>query len=96
MYATIRRYPHPAGAPDELLRACRQLAAALSRAPGFVAYVLLEAGDGGLAAAGIFESRADWAAAEGLLARWEAEQGAALLPRPPRITGGEVVVQRGL
>jgi hypothetical protein len=96
MYATIRRYDHVAGAPDDLRRAGRALAARLSRAPGFVSYAALDGGPGVLAAVCFFETAADLAAADRLVAAWVAEHRAALLPRTPQVTGGEVVVQKGL
>ena len=51
---------------------------------------------GVLASVSFFETAADLAAADRLVAAWEAEHRGALLPRPPQVTGGEVVVQRGL
>src|SRR5438045_8007426 len=96
MYATIRRYDHIAGSADDLMRAGRALAVRLSEAPGFVSYAAVEAGPGGLASVSFFETAADLEAADRLVAVWVAEHLAALLPHPPEITGGEVVVQRGL
>ena len=96
MYATIRRYDHVAGAPDELQRAGRALAARLSGAPGFVSCAALAGGEGVLAWVGFFETAADLAAADGLVAAWAAEHEAALLPRAPQVTAGEVVAQKGL
>ena len=96
MHAVIRRYARVAGPPDALQVAGRALAARLSRAPGFVSYAALDAGPGVLAWVSFFETAADLAAADRLVAAWEAEHRAALLPRPPQVTGGEVVVQRGL
>ena len=96
MHAVIRRYDHVAGTPDDLHRAGRALAARLSRAPGFVSYAALDAGAGVLAWVTFFETEADLLAADRLVAAWEAEHLGALLPRPPQVTGGEVVVQRGL
>jgi hypothetical protein len=96
MYATIRRYHHAAGSTDDLMRAGRALAARLSQAPGFVSYAALDAGAGVLATVAFFETAAELAAADRLVAAWVAEHADALLPRPPQTIGGEVVVQRGL
>ena len=96
MHAVIRRYDRVAGPPDAFVRAGRALAAGLGRAPGFVSCAALDAGAGVLAWVSFFETEADLRAAGRLVAAWEAEHRGALLPRPPQVTGGEVVVQRGL
>jgi hypothetical protein len=96
MYATIRRYDYVAGSIDDLMRAGGALAARLSQAPGFVSYAALDAGAGVLASVAFFETEADLLAADRLVVAWVAEHLAALLPSPPQITGGEVVVQKGL
>jgi hypothetical protein len=96
MYAKIRHYDLTGDALDELLRAGRALATRLSQVPGFVSYAALDGGAGVLASVSVFESEADLLAADRLIAAWEAEHRGALQPRPPQVTGGEVVVQRGL
>ena len=96
MHAVIRRYDRVAGPPERLQRAGQALAVRLSRAPGFVSYAALDDGAGVLASVSFFETEADLVAADRLVAAWEAEYLGALLPRPPAVTGGEVVVQRGL
>ena len=96
MHAVIRRYDYVAGTPDDLLRAYRVLATQLSRVAGFVSYAALHGGPGVLASISFFETEADLLAAERVIGAWEAEHRGALLPRPPQVTGGEVVVQRGL
>jgi hypothetical protein len=96
MYATIRRYDHVAGSPEELLRAGRALAARVSQAPGFVSCAALDGGAGVLAAVCFFETEADLAAADRLLEAWAAEQFPPLRPGAPQVTGGEVVAQKGL
>jgi len=96
MYATIRRYDHVTGTPDDRLRAGRVLAARVSQAPGFVSYAALDGGPGVLAAVCFFESEADLAAADRLLEAWAVEHLAPLRPGAPQVTGGEVVAQKGL
>ena len=96
MYATIRRYEHVAGSPDEVLRAGRALAARVSQAPGFVSCAALDGGAGVLAAVCFFETAADLAAAGRLLEAWVTEHLAPLRPGAPQVTDGEVVAQKGL
>ena len=65
----------------------------LSRMPGFAAHYVLDAGSGVVASISIFDDRA--AAEEStrrILDLIKREFGA-LLPNPPQITTGEVVVQ---
>jgi hypothetical protein len=96
MYATIRRYRRVAGSSDDLARAGRALAAVLGKAPGFISYAVLDAGDGVCATVSTFERQADLDAADRLVVRWIAENLAGLLPDAPQITSGEVVAQKGI
>jgi hypothetical protein len=96
LHATICRYDGVTGPIDEVMRAGRQLASALSETPGFVSYAVLDAGDGVLVAVTVFDNPTDLAAADQLIDRWVAEHLAALLPRPPEVIAGEVIVQRGM
>ena len=96
MYVTIRALRAArwrGGAPRA---AGRTLAAALSKEPGFVAYLLVETAAGDYAAISVFEDRASQENAERLAARWEREYRAEQSAAAPPATGGEVVAQRGL
>jgi hypothetical protein len=96
MYATIRHCERGAASTDDFARAGYALATHLSKAPGFVAYVLVETPGGGHAAVCIFEDRADLAAAEALVEGWyPADPPAPRTSTAQRIVG-EVVVQKGL
>jgi hypothetical protein len=68
----------------------------LSETAGFVSYAVLDAGDGVLVSVTVFDDPTDLAAADQLIDRWVAEHLAAVLPRPPAVIGGEVIVQRGM
>jgi hypothetical protein len=96
LHATISRYDGVSGPIDEVMRAGRQLAAALSQAPGFVTYAVLDAGGGVLVSINVFEDRTDLEAADRLVEGWVAEHLAASLPHPPEVIAGEVIVQRGM
>jgi hypothetical protein len=96
MYATIRHCERGAASTDDFARAGYALATHLSKAPGFVAYVLVETPGGGHAAVCIFEDRDGLAAAEALV-----EGCSTVGPPAPRADAarrimGEVVVQKGL
>lgn len=98
MYASIQRYDNVTALPDELMPAGRRHAAALQRVPGFVAYLLLDAGDGQLMAVSLFEDEADLLAAERVpaLDEWLQAERTPPAAGQPRVTRGEVVVQKGL
>ncbi|MGD9890898.1 MAG: hypothetical protein AB7R89_11710 [Dehalococcoidia bacterium] len=96
LYATICRYDGVPTSVDSVAPAGRQLAFALSEAPGFVSYAVLDAGDGVLVSVTVFDDPTGLAAADQFIDRWVAEHLAAVLPRPPEVITGEVIVQRGM
>ena len=96
MHATIACYAGGPGATDEVVRAGRQLATALSKTPGFVSYALLDSGDGALVSICVFEQQTELEAADRLVGTWVLEQLGALLPAGPQVFTGEVVVQKGM
>jgi hypothetical protein len=96
LYATICRYDGVTASVDAVMRAGRQLASALSETPGFVSYAVLDAGDGVLVSVTVFDDPTALAVADQFIDRWVAEHLAAVLPRPPEVIGGEVIVQRGM
>ena len=96
LYATIGRYDGVTASIDAVLPAGRQLAAALSQTPGFVSYAVLDAGDGVLVSVTVFDDPTALAAADQFIGRWVAEHLPAVLPRPPAVITGEVIVQRGM
>jgi hypothetical protein len=66
----------------------------ISEIPGFVAYYWVDAGDGVVVTTSVFEHQAaeeesNWRAGE-----FNAQHLAALVPNPPQITAGEVVVYK--
>ena len=96
LHATICRYDGVTGSTEDVTVAGRRLASALSAAPGFVSYALLDAGDGMIVSVNVFEDRAGLEAGHRFMVQWVAEHLTALLPRPPQIIAGEVIVQRGM
>ena len=96
LHATICRYDRVSGSTEAVRQAGRRLASALSQAPGFVSYAVLDAGDGVLVSVTVFEDQAGLAAAQPLIDSSIAEQLTSVLPRPPEVIAGEVIVQRGM
>jgi hypothetical protein len=96
-HATIHRYQAAGGEPGDWGRTWRALATHLSGVPGFVSFVVLEAGGGEYAAISFFDDATSLAAADGLVERWlAAHLGPSMGRSPPQCTTGEIVAQRGL
>ena len=96
LHATICRYDGVTASIEEVMGAGRRLASALSAAPGFVSYAVLDAGDGVFISVTVLDDRTDLEAAQPLIVRSVGEHLTAVLPHPPEVIAGEVIVQRGL
>jgi hypothetical protein len=96
VHASICRYAGSRLGTDEVTRAARQLMAALSGAPGFVSYALLDMGGDELTSFSVFETRSELEAGELIIAGWMLEHLPTL--RPARSPGevGEIILQRGM
>jgi hypothetical protein len=97
MHATIRRYEGvDESRTDELVKnADEKLLPRLSKLPGFGGFYLIEAGDGVMSSIGFFDSSAEADESTRVTATWVREEKLEeALPNPPKITGGEVVVQK--
>ena len=92
MYAAVRRYDGVTD-PKEVARQVEErFVPILSEMPGFVAYYVVDAGDGIMVSTSVFEHQAaeeqsSWRAGE-----FVAQYIAPLSPNPPQITAGDVVV----
>ena len=95
MYTAIRRYEGTdAGALREITRrAEEEFLPLLKQIPGFVAYYIVDAGEGTIASVSVFEDPAGVAESTRVAERWVRENIGALAPNPPQLTAGEVVVQ---
>jgi hypothetical protein len=96
LHATVCRYDGVTGPADDVMRAGRLLASTLSRAPGFVAYALLDAGPGALLSINVFENPIELEAADQLVLSWAAHHLSTIAPHAPEVITGEVIVQRGM
>ncbi len=95
MYASIRRYEVRHGAEAEVVqRANEGFVPIISEASGFVAYYIVDAGNGVLATVSIFQDQAGLEESNAIAAEWVEEHLAALVPDPPEITAGEVKVHK--
>lgn len=98
MYASVRRYDGvDPGSVDEVMRLVGEeggFASIISKAPGFIAYYALDAGDGVVASISVFEDQAGAEESNRMAADWVKEHLASLLPNPPEVTAGEIVVHQ--
>ncbi len=92
MYATVRRYEGVTD-PQEAGRVVKQTFLPLvSDIPGFVAYYWVDAGGGVMLSTTIFRDKAGAEESNRRAAAVVREKLASLLPKPPQITQGDVVV----
>jgi hypothetical protein len=95
MHATIRRYEGiDQSRTDDLVKNVGEnLVPRLSKMPGFSGYYLIEAGNGVMSSIGFFETPAQADESSRVAATWvRDEKLERVLPNPPKITGGEVIV----
>lgn len=96
MYAAIRRDEGAASLADAIVRAGRALTIAAGEVPGFIAHAVIETSDGALVSVCICEDAAAVESVDRLLTNWLADQRGYAPARPPQLTIGEVIVQKGL
>lgn len=97
MHATIRRYEGiDRSRTDELVKNVGEnLLPRLSEMPGFSGYYLIEAGNGAMSSVGFFETSAQADESTRVASNWvRDEKLESLLPNPPKVTGGEVIVHK--
>ena len=97
MYATIRRYESvDQSRTSELVKkADETLVPRLSKLPGFSGYHLIEAGNGVITSVGFFETSAQVDESTRVASNWVREEKLeTVLPIPPKITDGEVIVHK--
>jgi len=97
MYASVRNYTLNPG-PGKVEEAARDVQTGLgpiiSKAPGFVAYYVLDAGNNVVVTISIFESRTAEETANSMAADWIKQHMASLASSPPRISEGEVIAHQ--
>ena len=97
MHATIRRYEGiDQGRTDELTKKVGEsLLPRLSEMPGFRGYYLIEAGNGVMSSIDFFDTSAQADESTRVAATWVREEKLeTALPNPPKVTGGEVIVEK--
>jgi hypothetical protein len=97
MHATIRRYEGiDQNRTEELTRKVNEnLLPRLSEMPGFKSYYLIEADKGVMSSIGLYDTREQANESTRVAERWVREEKLeTVLPNPPRVTDGEVIVER--
>jgi hypothetical protein len=97
MFATIRRYDaiDPKRTSELVKKVDETLVPSLTELPGFSGYCVIEAGDGILSSVGFYDTAEHAEESTRVTTNWVREQKLEdTLPNPPKITTGEVVVQK--
>jgi hypothetical protein len=97
MFATIRRYDaiDQEHVGDLVTKVDESLMPALSELPGFSGYYFIDAGNGVMSSIGFFETAEQADDSARVAATWVREQKLEnIVPNEPKITTGEVVVQK--
>jgi len=97
MHATIRRYEaFDQTRTSELVKKAEDnLAPRLSELPGFNGYYLIDAGNGVLSSVSVFDTAAQAEESTRVASSWLREDKLeTAVPNPPKITSGEVVLQK--
>ena len=97
MFAIIRRYEaiDQSRTAELVKKIDTSLAPRLSKLPGFGGYHLVEAGDGVVSSIGFFDTSAQADESTKVASTWLREEKLeTAVPTPPKITVGEVVVNK--
>ena len=95
MYAAIRRYHANPDSVDEVARRVNEeFVDMISDMPGFVAYFVLNAGQGEIGSVSVFEDQQSAEESNSRAEQWVRQNLSELLPTPPEYAAGEVVAYR--
>jgi hypothetical protein len=94
MHVAVRRYEGVTDSQKVGQVAQEGFVPLISEMPGFVAYYLLDAGDGVTVSTSVFAHKDAEAQSTFRAGEFIAEHLAPLLPNPPRVTAGEVVAYK--
>ena len=92
MYATVRRYDGVTDVREATRRVNEGFIQIVSDIPGFAAYYWIDGGGGVMISVSVFQDRASAEESNAKASDYVREKMASVLPNPPQITAGEVVV----
>jgi hypothetical protein len=94
MYAAVRRFEGVTD-PQKVAQVAEEgFVPIISELPGFVAHYTVDAGDGVIVGISVFEHKAAEEESTFLAGEFVAEHLEPLMPNPPQVTAGEVVVYK--
>jgi hypothetical protein len=94
MYAAVRRFEGVTDSQKVAQVAEEGFVPIISDLPGFVAHYTLDAGDGVMVGISVFEHKDAEEESTFLAVEFVAEHLEPLMPNPPQVTAGEVVVYK--
>ena len=95
MYAAIRRYHTDPDSVDEVARRVNEeFVDMISDMPGFVAYFVINAGQGEIGSVSVFEDQQSAEESNTRAEEWARQSLGELLPTPPDYAAGEVVAYK--
>ena len=93
MYVAVRRYEGVTD-PQKVAQVAEEFVPIISEMPGFVAHYFVDAGDGVMVATSVFEHKDAEEQSTYRAGELVGEHLEPLLPNPPQVTAGEVVVYK--
>ena len=94
MYVAVRRFEGVTD-PQKVAQVAEEgFVPIISELPGFVAHYTVDAGDGVLVGISVFEHKAAEEESTFVAGEFVAEHLEPLMPNPPQVTAGEVVVYK--
>jgi hypothetical protein len=94
MYIAVRRFEGVTDSQKVTEVAKEGFLPIISEMPGFVAYYLVDAGDGVTVSTSVFEHKDAEEQSTFVAGEFVAEHLAPLMPNPPQVTAGEVVAYK--
>ena len=94
MYIAVRRYEGVTDTKKVAQLARKGFLPIISEMPGFVAYYLVDAGDGVTVSTSVFEHKEAEEQSNFRAGEFVAEHLAPLMPNPPQVTAGEVAAYK--
>ena len=94
MYVAVRRFEGVTDSQKVAQVAKEGFVPLISEMPGFVAYYLVDAGDGVTVSTSVFEQKDAEERSTFLAGEFVAEHLAPLMPNPPQVTAGDVVASK--
>lgn len=95
MYTSVRHYQSDPDTVRETVKRIRgNFESLISSQPGFIAYYVIDEGNGDLATISMFETSSQAEASNILAADWVGQNLSSFNLSPPQIIAGEVAVQR--